>query len=67
VGASDFIHKPISAPIVGARVRTHLKIKLLQDYLRSENSKLLKDAGEKSAELQQLRDFMWGSDQLARR
>lgn len=67
VGASDFIHKPISAPIVGARVRTHLKVKLLQDYLRNENTKLLKDAGEKSAELQQLRDFMWGSDQLARR
>ena len=30
VGASDFIHKPISAPIVSARVRTHLKIKFMQ-------------------------------------
>ncbi|HEY0666321.1 MAG TPA: response regulator [Gallionella sp.] len=67
VGASDFIHKPISAPIVEARVRTHLKIKFMQDYLRSENVKLLKDAGEKSAELQQLRDFMWGNDQFAKR
>jgi len=67
VGASDFIHKPISAPIVAARVRTHLKIKFMQDYLRSENAKLLEHAGEKSAELQMLRDFMWGADQLARR
>lgn len=67
VGASDFIHKPISAPIVAARVRTHLKIKLMQDFLRSENVKLLKDAGEKSVELQQLRDFMWGADKLAKR
>ncbi len=67
VGASDFIHKPISAPIVAARVRTHLKIKFMQEYLRSENTKLLKSAGDKSAELQQLRDFMWGSDKLARR
>lgn len=67
VGASDFIHKPISAPIVTARVRTHLKVKLMQDYLRSENTKLLKDAGEKSAELQQLRDFMWGSDKPVKR
>jgi len=67
VGASDFIHKPISAPIVAARVRTHLKVKLMQDYLRSENTKLLKDAGEKSAELQQLRDFMWGSDKPVKR
>jgi len=67
MGASDFIHKPISAPIVAARVRTHLKIKFMQDYLRRENTMLLKNAGEKSAELQQLKEFMWGSDQLARR
>lgn len=67
VGASDFIHKPISAPIVAARVRTHLKIKFMQDYLRSENAKLLENASEKSTELQQLRDFMWGSDQFATR
>ena len=67
VGASDFIHKPISAPIVAARVRTHLRVKLMQDYLRSENAKLLENAGEKSAELQQLRDFIWGSNQFAKR
>lgn len=67
VGASDFIHKPISAPIVAARVRTHLKVKLMQDYLRNENTMLLKDAGEKSTELQILREFMWGSDKLVRR
>ncbi|HEX5338272.1 MAG TPA: response regulator [Gallionella sp.] len=67
VGASDFIHKPISAPIVAARVRAHLKIKLMQDYLRRENTKLLENASEKSTELQQLKDFMWGSDQFSRR
>lgn len=67
VGAADFIHKPISAPIVAARVRTHLKIKFMQDYLRKENSLLIKNAGEKSAELQQLKDFMWGAEKLAKR
>lgn len=67
VGASDFIHKPISAPIVTARVRTHLRIKMMQDYLRGENSRLLQSSGEKSAELQQLKEFVWGSDKLARR
>jgi putative two-component system response regulator len=66
VGASDFIHKPISAPLVAARVRTHLKIKFMQDYLRSENAKLQESAYEKSSELQQLKDFMWGSEQYAR-
>lgn len=67
VGASDFIHKPISAPIVSARVRTHLRIKMMQDYLRGENSRLLQSSSEKSAELQQLKEFVWGSDKLARR
>lgn len=67
VGASDFIHKPISAPIVAARVRTHIKIKFMQDFLRSENAKLLENASEKSSELQQLKDFVWGADQLAMR
>lgn len=31
VGASDFIHKPISAPVLTARVKTHLKIKFMLD------------------------------------
>lgn len=31
VGASDFIHKPISAPVVAARIKTHLKIKFMLD------------------------------------
>lgn len=67
VGASDFIHKPISAPIVAARVRTHLKIKFVQDYLRHENTKLRENDEEKSSELRQLRDFMWGSSQFSKR
>ena len=40
VGASDFIHKPINAPILIARVRTHLKLKLVIDYLKKENANL---------------------------
>lgn len=48
VGASDFIHKPISAPIVIARVRSQLKIKFMQDYLRSELARLQDNVGNKS-------------------
>lgn len=59
VGASDFIHKPVSAPIVLARVRTHLKIKFMQDYLQKENVKLQEHADQHSTELDQLRGFMW--------
>jgi diguanylate cyclase (GGDEF)-like protein len=34
VGAVDYLTKPISAPIVKARVRTHLELKRYQDVLR---------------------------------
>jgi putative two-component system response regulator len=37
VGASDFIQKPISAPVVRARVKTHLKIKFINDYLKHQD------------------------------
>ncbi|MDD5285933.1 MAG: response regulator [Desulfuromonadaceae bacterium] len=36
-GAEDFIHKPISPPIVLARVKTYLELKLLHDFLRARN------------------------------
>lgn len=35
LGAVDFISKPIQAPVVDARVRTHLALKLQSDFLRS--------------------------------
>ena len=37
MGAVDFIIKPISPPIVLARVETHLKIKVAADFLRDKN------------------------------
>jgi putative two-component system response regulator len=60
VGASDFIHKPISAPIVAARVRTHIKIKFMLDILRIENTHLQKNAEHSSTELGILKEFVWG-------
>ena len=61
VGASDFIHKPISAPIVAARVKTHIKIKFMLDYLKYENTHLQKSAEHTSTELATLKEFVWGS------
>ncbi|MCF8177672.1 MAG: two-component system response regulator [Sulfuritalea sp.] len=40
LGAVDYIHKPISPPIVLARVRTHLELKLARDLLTNENAAL---------------------------
>jgi putative two-component system response regulator len=61
VGASDFIHKPISAPIVTARVKTHIKIKFMLDFLRIENAQLQENAEHSSSELAILKEFVWGS------
>jgi putative two-component system response regulator len=66
LGASDFIHKPISAPIVAARVKTHLKVKLVQDFFKRENVRLKENVNENQAELAHLKNFIWGG-QLEKR
>jgi putative two-component system response regulator len=59
VGASDFIHKPINAPILAARVKTHLKIKLVMDYLREENARLQDSKKPSSSELIKVIKILW--------
>ena len=59
VGASDFIHKPINAPILAARVKTHLKIKLVMDYLREENARLHDSKKPSSSELIKVIKILW--------
>jgi putative two-component system response regulator len=59
VGASDFIHKPINAPILLARVNTHLKIKLVMDYLRNENERLQDSKKPSSSELVKVLKVLW--------
>ncbi len=61
VGASDFIHKPINAPILLARVRTHLKIKLVMDYLKNENARLQENKKPSSPELLKVIKMLWES------
>jgi len=61
VGASDFIHKPISAPIVAARVKTHIKVKFMLDFLKYQNAHLQENAADTSTELATLKEFVWGS------
>lgn len=38
LGAVDYITKPISPPIVLARVKTHLQLKRVQDYLQDKSA-----------------------------
>ena len=56
VGAVDFIHKPISPPIVKARVRTHLRLKEWQDSLRNDNQVLEEEVDYRLKQIDQLKD-----------
>lgn len=40
LGAADYITKPVSPPIVLARVKTHLALKVSADFLRDQNDYL---------------------------
>lgn len=56
VGAVDFIHKPISPPIVVARVKTHLSLKERQDILQRSNEWLEGEVNKRLIEVNQLKD-----------
>ncbi len=51
LGAVDFISKPISPPILRARVQTHLTVKYQADALRNINLRLEDRVRERTAEL----------------
>ena len=56
VGAVDFIHKPISPPIVVARVKTHLEIKSWHDFLQDQNAWLQQQVEKRLSEINHLQD-----------
>jgi putative two-component system response regulator len=56
VGAVDYITKPISAPIVMARVRTHLALKAAADFLKDKNIYLEKEVAKRTREVQVVQD-----------
>jgi putative two-component system response regulator len=56
LGASDYITKPISPPIVLARVETHLAIKRVQDFLRDKNAFLSAEVNKRTAEIMAVQD-----------
>ncbi|EGB16373.1 response regulator receiver sensor signal transduction histidine kinase [Pseudodesulfovibrio mercurii] len=50
-GASDYIAKPISPPVVQARVRAHLDLKLAREQLQRHNEALEERVRERTAEV----------------
>ena len=55
-GGADFIHKPISPPILRARVRTHLQVKAARDRLTRHNAGLQEALSDQISEVERLRD-----------
>lgn len=56
LGAVDYITKPISPPIVQARVKTHLSVKKMGDTLREHNVTLEAEVERRTAEVVAIQD-----------
>ena len=56
LGAIDYITKPINPAIVMARVKTHLDMKMMQDFLRNQNSFLEAEIEKRTREVAAIQD-----------
>lgn len=56
LGAADYILKPISPPILLARVKTQLENKAAADFLRDQNSFLETEVGKRTREISAIQD-----------
>ncbi|MBS4098282.1 MAG: two-component system response regulator [Sulfuricella sp.] len=56
MGAVDYITKPVSPPIVMARVATQLKIKAAADFLKDKNQYLEQEVAKRTRELAAIQD-----------
>ncbi|HEY5975607.1 MAG TPA: two-component system response regulator [Geobacteraceae bacterium] len=56
LGAVDYITKPISPPIVLARVRTHLDLKNARDFLQDRNKYLEEEVRKRTREVAAVQD-----------
>lgn len=56
MGVVDYITKPISPPVLLARVENHLKLKAASDFLRDQNHYLETEVQRRTAELGAIQD-----------
>ena len=56
LGAVDYITKPISPPILLARVATHLALKATADFLRDKSAYLEREVALRTLEVQAIQD-----------
>jgi putative two-component system response regulator len=56
LGAVDYITKPISPPIVRARIKTHLHLKRVSDFLKDKNAYLETEVARRTREVGMIQD-----------
>ncbi|MDO9160239.1 MAG: response regulator, partial [Burkholderiaceae bacterium] len=56
LGAVDYITKPICPPIVLARVKSHLALKVIDDFLRDQNHQLELEVAKRVLEITAIQD-----------
>ena len=56
LGAVDYIAKPVSPPIVLARVKNHLALKAAADFMRNKNDALAIKVQKRTEEMQAIQD-----------
>jgi putative two-component system response regulator len=56
LGAVDYITKPISPPIVISRVRTHIQLKKVRDFLKDKSEFLEKEVARRTHEIGIIQD-----------
>lgn len=56
LGAVDYISKPISPPVVRARVKTHLQLKASADFLKNQNQFLEQEVMRRTHEMRAIQD-----------
>jgi len=57
LGAVDYITKPISPPILMARIKTHLHLKSVADFIRDKNIFLEKEVSRRTREVYAIQDI----------
>jgi putative two-component system response regulator len=56
LGAVDYIAKPISGPILKARLKLHLSLKLAKDFVNDKNQFLVSQISKRAKELEHIQD-----------
>lgn len=56
LGAVDYIPKPVSPPILQARIKAHLRLKSAADFLRDKNAFLEREVAKRTKEVTAIKD-----------